>query len=92
MVDDARSVNRGEHEKSPVEDRPANISGVSERQAAGASRSASQDELWVIVPGVSDLHEATHRVLAEALAKHGRALLNEASRLEAATNPGLAHR
>jgi hypothetical protein len=90
MVDDARSVNRGDHETSPVDDRSGDITGVSGRQAAETSRSASQDELGVIVAGVSDLHEATHRALAEALANHGRALLNEASRLEAAANPGLA--
>ncbi|MEW2472239.1 MULTISPECIES: hypothetical protein [Micromonospora] len=46
--------------------------------------------MHVVVPGASDLHGATHQALAEALAKHGRALLNEASRLEAAANPGLA--
>ncbi|MFI7209828.1 hypothetical protein ACIBP4_07450 [Micromonospora maritima] len=82
-----RDINKGQHEavRQAREGVPqaAAVSG-------GSGSDVRDDMLRVEVPGASDLHHATHQALATALAKHGRDLLNEASRLEAAANPGLA--
>ncbi|WP_148308150.1 hypothetical protein [Actinoplanes friuliensis] len=89
MTDDVHPTNAQGQEQSQARDVTATPSG---RQVTRLGQEAPHngDHLPVVVTGASDLHDATHKALAEALVKHGRVLLNEASRLEAAANPGLA--